>query len=150
MRSLIVLAALLAIPFVIGTAVGFSPESGDEVFAFQDPAIVESSGLVALGDGLFATTNDSGDSGRVFTVDDDGETVGVTTWASTPDDVEALAPAGDGEVWVGDIGDNPGSVRRSRCPGCPSAPATGPSRCRRTRWSIPTDRATRRRCWPTR
>ena len=94
MRSLIVLAALLAIPFVIGTAVGFGPESGDEVLAFQDPAIVESSGLVALDDGLFATTNDSGDSGRVFTVDGDGETVGVTTWASTPDDVEALAPAG--------------------------------------------------------
>ena len=62
MRSLLVLAALLAIPFVIGTAVGFSPERGDEVFSFQDPAIVESSGLVALGDGLFVTTND----GNVF------------------------------------------------------------------------------------
>lgn len=108
MRSLLVLAALLAIPFVIGTAVGLNPESGDEVLAFQDPAIVESSGLVALDGGLFVTTNDSGDSARVFTVDDDGETVGVTTWASTADDVEALAPAGDGEVWVGDIGDNPG------------------------------------------
>jgi hypothetical protein len=107
MRSLLVLAALLAIPFVIGTAVGLSPESGDEVFAFQDPAIVESSGLVALGDGHFVTTNDSGDTGRLFTVDDNGETVGVTTWSSTPDDVEALAPAADGEVWAGDIGDNP-------------------------------------------
>ncbi len=75
---------------------------------------------MALGDGLFVTTNDSGDSARVFTVDDDGETVGVTAWsATTPDDVEALAPAGDGEVWVGDIGDNPGeraSISVSRVP----------------------------------
>ena len=119
MRSLLVLAALLAIPFVIGTAVGFSPEHGDEVLSFQDPAIVESSGLVALGDGLFVTTNDSGDSGRVFVVDDDGETVGVTHWSATPDDVEALAPADSGEVWVGDIGDNPGdraSISVSRVP----------------------------------
>ena len=108
MRSLVVLGALLAIPFVIGTAVGFSPESGDEVLSFQDPAIVESSGLVALGDGLFVTTNDSGDTGRLFTVDEDGETVGVTRWSAEPDDVEALAPAGGDEIWVGDIGDNPG------------------------------------------
>ena len=64
------------------------------MFAFQDPAIVESSGLVALGDGLFVTTNDSGDSGRVFTVDDDGETVGRHRLVRHhPDDVEALAPA---------------------------------------------------------
>jgi hypothetical protein len=33
----------------------------------------------------------------------------VTTWSESPEDVEALAPAGPGEVWVGDIGDNPGS-----------------------------------------
>ena len=53
------------------------------------------------------TVNDSGDTGRVFTVDTaTGETVGVTFWADGPDDVEALAPAGPGHVWVGDIGDN--------------------------------------------
>ncbi len=76
------------------------------MFRFQDPAIVEASGLVAQ-DGLFLTTNDSGDTGRVFAVDpDSGRTTGVTSWASEPQDVEALAPAGDGEVWVGDIGDN--------------------------------------------
>ena len=77
-------------------------------FTFQDPAIVESSGLV-VGDGLFVTTNDSGDTGRVFTVDATGRTVGVTSWSLPPTDVEALAPAGPGEVWVGDIGDNTAS-----------------------------------------
>lgn len=77
-------------------------------FAFSDPAIVESSGLV-VEDGLFVTVNDSGDRGRIFTVDGTGATVGVTSWSPTPVDVEALAPAGDGEVWVGDIGDNAGS-----------------------------------------
>ena len=77
-------------------------------FAWQDPAIVESSSLV-VSNGLFVTANDSGDSGRVFTVDGSGATVGVTSWASDPVDVEALAPASPTEVWVGDIGDNTAS-----------------------------------------
>ncbi len=58
-------------------------------------------------DGLVVTTNDSGDSGRVFVVDPaTGGTVGVTSWPSAPVDVEAIAPAGPGQVWVGDLGDN--------------------------------------------
>ena len=76
--------------------------------AFRDPAIVESSGLVVR-DGLFVTTNDSGDSGRIFTVDASGATVGVTSWPTAPTDVEALAPAAGRYVWVGDIGDNTAS-----------------------------------------
>ncbi|HEU5038116.1 MAG TPA: hypothetical protein VFT70_14000 [Nocardioides sp.] len=77
-------------------------------FAFADPAIVESSGLV-VEHGLFVTANDSGDRGRIFTVDPSGATVGVTSWSLPATDVEALAPAGPGEVWVGDIGDNTAS-----------------------------------------
>lgn len=99
--------AVVAVPFLLGAAAGpGSTPDADEAFRFSDPDIVESSGLVAH-DGLVVTTNDSGDSGRVFTVDArTGSTVGVTTWASDPVDVEALAPAGPGHVWVGDIGDN--------------------------------------------
>ncbi len=102
-------ACVLA-PFFLGAAAGASPRD-DPAFRFTDPAIVESSGLAAVdGDGsgaLVVTTNDSGDSGRVFTVDArTGDTVGVTSWTPAPDDVEALAPAGPGHVWVGDIGDN--------------------------------------------
>ncbi len=96
-------------PFAIGLAAGAEPDDGRVVFSFADPEIVESSGLVAAGDRVW-TTNDSGDIGRVFTVDaTTGETVGTTYWADGPRDVEALAPAGPGRVWVGDIGDNTAS-----------------------------------------
>ena len=97
---------LTAVPFLVAALLPGSVAAADEVFRFQDPAIIESSGLAVV-DGLFVTTNDSGDSGRVFVVDPaNGSTVGVTAWSAEPDDVEALAPAGNGEVWVGDIGDN--------------------------------------------
>ncbi len=103
----------VAAPFLLGAAAG-APSDEDVAFGFTDPAIVESSGLVVAGTRtgeLVITTNDSGDSGRVFAVDPaTGSTVGVTSWTSEPVDVEALAPAGQGHVWVGDIGDN----RRAR------------------------------------
>lgn len=105
----VVVALALAVP---GSArAGETGETGAQVeLAFADPDIEESSGLVvdtSTGRPLFVTTNDSGDSGRLFVVDpESGETVGVTTWSDAPRDVEALAPAGPGEVWVADIGDN--------------------------------------------
>lgn len=88
-------------------------------FTFADPRIVESSGLVI--DGRWAyTVNDSGDSARVFAVSrSTGETVGVTSFDQDVVDVEALAPAGPGEVWVADIGGNTGArdvVTLSRVP----------------------------------
>jgi hypothetical protein len=93
-------------PFVLGiTTAGANATKGDHVLSFTDPAIVEASALVVQ-DGLFLTTNDSGDTGRVFAVAGDGRTVGVTQWSRHPTDCEALAPAGPGAVWVGDIGDN--------------------------------------------
>ncbi len=98
------LAGLSAIPLLLGAAAVPSEESR-VAFTLQDPDILESSGLVLLDD-WFVTTNDSGDSGRLFVVDRSGETVGVTHWDDEPRDVEALAAAGPGEVWVGDIGDN--------------------------------------------
>jgi hypothetical protein len=78
----------------------------EPVLTFADGRIRESSGLVDLGD-LMVTVNDSGDTGRVFTVDPrSGETVGVTDYGADAVDVESLAPAGRRSVWVGDIGDN--------------------------------------------
>jgi len=101
---------VLAVPFVLGAAAAEAPEAGDVVLTLTDPEIVESSGLALVpGADLLATVNDSGDGARVFAVDPStGRTVGVTWWrqAGDPRDVEALAPAGPGEVWVGDIGDN--------------------------------------------
>jgi sugar lactone lactonase YvrE len=103
-----VLALASLVPFAIGAASGPDDPPHSVDLTYRDPAIVESSGLVVR-DGLVVTVNDSGDGGRIFTVGESGETVGTTSWASEPTDTEALAPAGPGEVWVGDIGDNPGS-----------------------------------------
>lgn len=103
--------AAVAMPFLMGAAAGTPGSPDNPAFRFSDPDIVESSGLVVLPGtntgGLVVTTNDSGDSGRVFTVDvSTGTTVGVTSWTPEPVDVEALAPAGPDHVWVADIGDN--------------------------------------------
>lgn len=79
---------------------------GSVVFSFVDPTIDESSGLVDLGE-LMVTTNDSGGDPLVFVVDaKSGRTVARTTFADEVRDVEALAPAGAGALWVADIGDN--------------------------------------------
>ncbi|QYJ03869.1 hypothetical protein KUV85_16335 [Nocardioides panacisoli] len=118
-------AALAAVLLVVALPMAAvadpaSPEpSTEELFTFTDTEIVESSGL-AIQDGYVITVNDSGDTSRLFTVDPEtGETVGVTRWPLAFYDVEALAPAGDGEVWVGDIGDNFGgreSIQVHRVP----------------------------------
>lgn len=96
------------VSLALGALAGPGAPSHSVDLTFRDPAIVESSGLVVR-DGLFVTVNDSGDSGRVFVVDRTGRTVGTTSWSDEPTDVEALAPAGPGRVWVGDIGDNAAS-----------------------------------------
>ena len=104
------LLLLLPVPFAVGLltpGAAVAPVAGTAVFAFHDPEIDESSGLVAQDD-LVVTVNDSGDSNRIFTVDHTGRTVGITRWQGDAVDNEALAPAGKGFVWVGDIGDNVG------------------------------------------
>jgi hypothetical protein len=108
----------IATPLAVGLAATASGPAAHRVFDFDDAAIVEASALV-VDDGLFLTTNDSGDTGRVFAVDGSGHTVGVTHWSDDPTDTEALAPAGHGFVWVGDIGDNEGrraSIDLARIP----------------------------------
>jgi len=112
-------AVAIAVPFAIGFSVADAgPGGATEVCRFQDPQIVESSGLVVR-NGLFATVNDSGDSGRVFVVDASTcRTVGTTTWSDDVEDVEAIASDGK-SVLVGDIGDNLAardSVRLLRVP----------------------------------
>lgn len=100
-----VLAGAVVLPFLMAAAVA-PVDRATIVFSFSDPEIVESSGLAVVR-GWVVTTNDSGDTGRVFTVDpDSGDTIGTTHWGSDPSDVEALAPAGQTSVWAADIGDN--------------------------------------------
>lgn len=106
MRS-VVAGAVLALPFLLGAAAASEPEPEPEVaLVFSDPDIVESSGLVVTAE-VVATVNDSGDSARIFVVDPKtGDTLGQVSYDAEARDNEALAPADEGRVWVGDIGDN--------------------------------------------
>ena len=119
----------------------------DVAFRFQDPAIVESSGLVVAGRARSSPpTTPATPAGSSSSTRRPASTVGVTTWPGDPEDVEALAPAGPGAVWVGDIGDNAG-VRDS-------VPVTGAGRADRPvdvdggdlRARYPDGAATPRRC----
>jgi hypothetical protein len=75
----------------------------------DDDRITESSGL-ALSirhPHTVWTTNDSGDTARVFAIDTEtGKTVGVHTFDTEVRDVEALAITPQGRMLVADIGDN--------------------------------------------
>lgn len=100
-------ALLVALPFGAGVATVASETQPAPLFRFQDPEIVESSGLALVDDGLVVTVNDSGDEARAFVVDPaTGSTVGTTRWQGGAEDVEAVAPTGGSAVYVGDIGDN--------------------------------------------
>ena len=95
-----VLIGMLAAP---GASVAAEPPG---TVSIKDARINESSGLVDRGSS-WVTTNDSGDTARVFLLNPmSGKTRGITYFHNNVIDVEALAPAGGSSVWVGDIGDN--------------------------------------------
>ncbi|WP_066947253.1 hypothetical protein [Streptomyces lushanensis] len=102
-------AVLLSVP----ASVPASADDGtpDRTFTIRDPRIVESSGLAASRrhPGIYWTHNDSDDGPYVFAVDSrTGETVATITLEGVgePRDVEAISLGSDGNVYVGDIGDN--------------------------------------------
>jgi hypothetical protein len=124
--------AVLAVLLVPGPAVAGGVVAGEgpghrTLFRFTDRSITESSGLVDAGSVVY-TMNDSGAGPVLYAVDPrTGDTTGTTTYSSSDvEDVEALAPAPGGAVWVGDIGDN--LTRRDEVwlyrvtPGQPDAP----------------------------
>lgn len=75
-------------------------------FTISDPRITESSGLTRdVGNNVYWTANDSGDSGVVFAIGPDGRTRGTLEYAAKPVDVEAVLMVGN-RLYVGDIGDN--------------------------------------------
>ncbi|MFD5101911.1 WD40 repeat domain-containing protein [Streptomyces albidochromogenes] len=98
-------AAVLLLLACAGTAVA------DDGFTIKDPRITESSGLAAsrLHPGVYWTHNDSDDGAFVYAVDSrSGETVATLTLRGigSPRDVEGISVGPDGNVYVGDIGDN--------------------------------------------
>lgn len=71
----------------------------------RDSRIGESSGLAAAGDLLY-TVNDGGSRLRVFVLDRSCRVRRIVGAALDPYDVEDLARAGDGTLWLADTGDN--------------------------------------------
>jgi hypothetical protein len=106
-----VAGALAAVPFG-GVAVA---DSGPSVaFTMSDPRITESSGLAAshLHADVYWTHNDSGDGPYVYAIDGrTGRTLArVTLRGVTARDCEAISIGPDGDVYLGDIGDNLGGA----------------------------------------
>ncbi|MFF8845818.1 WD40 repeat domain-containing protein [Streptomyces sp. NPDC015127] len=109
MRSLPYVTGLAA-ALVLAAAVPAGAADDDGGFTIEDPRITESSGLAAsrAHPGIYWTHNDQ-DEPRVFAVDSaTGETVATVTLqgVGTPRDMEAISVGADGNVYVGDIGDN--------------------------------------------
>ncbi|GAA1350251.1 WD40 repeat domain-containing protein [Streptomyces beijiangensis] len=105
-RSLCGVGAAVLVIFGAGTAV-----ADDGGFTIKDPRIKESSGLAAsrLHPGVYWTHNDSDDGPYVYAVDSKtGQTVATVTMkgVGSPRDVEAISIGPDGDIYVGDIGDN--------------------------------------------
>ncbi|WP_329028030.1 WD40 repeat domain-containing protein [Streptomyces sp. NBC_01423] len=100
-----VLLALAAAPALA------DDDGADQGFTIEDPRITESSGLAAsrAHPGIYWTHNDSDDGPYVFAVDSrTGKTVARITMKGVgqPRDVEAISLGPDGNLYVGDIGDN--------------------------------------------
>ncbi|MFF0478246.1 WD40 repeat domain-containing protein [Streptomyces sp. NPDC004284] len=100
-------AALVLLPAAHARAEGQEP---DRDFTIEDPRITESSGLAAsrTHPGIYWTHNDQ-DAPLIYGVDSrTGKTVATLTMTGvgTPRDMEAIAVGPDGDIYVGDIGDN--------------------------------------------
>ncbi|MGW7438935.1 WD40 repeat domain-containing protein [Streptomyces sp. NPDC054849] len=100
-------SALALLPSAAGAAGAPVPSS----FTISDPRIKESSGLAAsrTHPGVYWTHNDSDDGPYVYAVDSaSGRTVArvTLTGIGKPRDVEAISLGPDGQLYVGDIGDN--------------------------------------------
>ncbi|MEV7829939.1 WD40 repeat domain-containing protein [Streptomyces subrutilus] len=103
-------AAFVALPPATAAA-ATAPAPGASSFTIADPRIKESSGLAAsrVHPGVYWTHNDSDDGPYVYAVDSaTGRTVArlTLTGIGTPRDVEAISLGPDGQLYVGDIGDN--------------------------------------------
>ncbi|WP_328943244.1 WD40 repeat domain-containing protein [Streptomyces sp. NBC_00250] len=100
-------AALVLLPAGHARAEGQEP---DRDFTIEDSRITESSGLAAsqAHPGIYWTHNDQ-DAPLIYGIDSrTGKTVATLTMqgVGTPRDMEAIAVGPDGDIYVGDIGDN--------------------------------------------
>ncbi len=138
MQALLVLLAVLflSLPGYAQTVTGLQCGSFRQVGRFASPEIAECSGLVVSrkNPGVLWVHNDSGDSARLFAVQEDGSLLGIFRLArADSEDWEdlALGPCGDpGKecLYVGDIGDNMRHRRRIQIYRVeePTVPLNGP------------------------
>ncbi|MBZ4017136.1 hypothetical protein [Streptomyces purpurogeneiscleroticus] len=112
MRSLLCAAGAAGVLLVASAATAVAAPAADpEPFTIKDQRITESSGLAAsrAHPGIYWTHNDSDDGPYVYAVDyRTGRTVATVTMRGVgdPRDVEAVSVGPDGDLYVGDIGDN--------------------------------------------
>ncbi|MER7397381.1 hypothetical protein ABT381_17935 [Streptomyces sp. NPDC000151] len=112
MRSLLCAAGAAGVLLVASAATAVAaPAAEPEPFTIKDQRITESSGLAAsrAHPGIYWTHNDSDDGPYVYAVDSaTGRTVATVTMRGVgdPRDVEAISIGPDGDLYVGDIGDN--------------------------------------------
>jgi hypothetical protein len=116
MRSYLTVSGAAALLVLAGAAVTPAPATADDgaadrSFTIEDPRITESSGLAAsqAHPGIYWTHNDSEDGPYIYAVDSrTGRTVATITMrgVGAPRDVEAISLGPDGNLYVGDIGDN--------------------------------------------
>ncbi|MGY0060704.1 hypothetical protein ACWY4P_29875 [Streptomyces sp. LZ34] len=116
MRSLpsVLGAAALAVLPAAAPAVA-DDHTSPSSFTIEDSRITESSGLAAsrAHPGVYWTHNDSDDGPYIYAVDSKtGRTVATVTMrgVGSPRDVEAISIGPDGDIYVGDIGDNLGGT----------------------------------------
>jgi hypothetical protein len=106
-------AGVLMTGAAVVPAAADGPSPGSDGFTIKDPRITESSGLAAsrAHPGIYWTHNDSDDGAYLYAVDGrTGKTVATLTLTGigSPRDVEAISLGPDGNLYVGDIGDNLG------------------------------------------
>ncbi|MFF0345907.1 hypothetical protein [Kribbella sp. NPDC004875] len=93
---------------ITNTAADPTTPAPKKLFSIRDDRIKESSGLAksVKHPGIYWTVNDSGDTGRVFAVDQSGKVKAVLKFGAKVTDVEALGIDRDGTLYIADIGDN--------------------------------------------
>ncbi|MEE1805992.1 WD40 repeat domain-containing protein [Streptomyces sp. BE133] len=112
MRSYLTVSGAAVLLLLAGAAPAVATGDGaDRSFTIEDPRITESSGLAAsrAHPGIYWTHNDSDDGPYIYAVDSrTGKTVATITLQGVgkPRDVEAISLGPDGNLYVGDIGDN--------------------------------------------
>ncbi|MFD0415797.1 WD40 repeat domain-containing protein [Streptomyces sp. NPDC127108] len=109
----VAVSTALALTVLTAPAAHADGGKGNDGFSIKDPRITESSGLVAsrAHPGVYWTHNDQDKGAFLYAVDSaTGKTVATITMTGVgrPRDVEAISMGPDGDLYVGDIGDNLG------------------------------------------